>query len=134
MEITLLTQIVSMSSMSYEASLTPTATPSSSRRVSCTAPSPFTPARLIPSVARPQVLLSGLMTCPGPGFKLLNITRDSKSGQGFGFSIKGGREAGEFCLFLCVCLGVRDVRLVCLTPSLLWPRVEAEKGGAGETR
>nr|XP_027226244.1 serine/arginine repetitive matrix protein 1-like [Penaeus vannamei] len=40
-----------------------------------------------------KVLLSGLMTCPGPGFKLLNITRDSKSGQGFGFSIKGGREA-----------------------------------------
>ncbi|XP_063594948.1 uncharacterized protein LOC134771925 [Penaeus indicus] len=50
-------------------------------------------SRFTPSVARPQVLLSGLMTCPGPGFKLLNITRDSKSGQGFGFSIKGGREA-----------------------------------------
>nr|XP_053652516.1 uncharacterized protein LOC128702312 [Cherax quadricarinatus] len=40
-----------------------------------------------------KVLLSGLMACPGPGFRLLNIHRDSKSGQGFGFSIKGGREA-----------------------------------------
>ncbi|XP_063880346.1 DNA translocase FtsK 1-like isoform X2 [Scylla paramamosain] len=41
-----------------------------------------------------KVLLSGLMSCPGPGFRLLHLRRDPASGQGFGFSIKGGREAG----------------------------------------
>ncbi|MPC56801.1 hypothetical protein E2C01_050768 [Portunus trituberculatus] len=35
------------------------------------------------------------MSCPGPGFRLLHLRRDPASGQGFGFSIKGGREAGE---------------------------------------
>ncbi|XP_042219548.1 formin-like protein 5 [Homarus americanus] len=47
-----------------------------------------------------KVLLSGLMSCPGPGFRLLKVHRDSQSGQGFGFSIKGGREAAGIGVYV----------------------------------
>ncbi|KAK4306948.1 hypothetical protein Pmani_021261 [Petrolisthes manimaculis] len=40
------------------------------------------------------------MTCPGPGFRLIHIKRDPDLTKGFGFSIKGGREAAGIGVYV----------------------------------